>query len=667
MVSEPPFSMLRAAPRNRFGGYSAVESIPPDRIRPRRRRGQVVGPAEPGDRVEQHDHVVAQLDQPLGPLDGQLGDRGVVLRRPVEGGGDDLALDRALHVGDLFGPLVDEHDHQVALGVVARDRVGDRLQHHRLAGLRRRHDQRPLALADRHDQVDDPGGEDVRLGLQPQPLLRVQRGQLVELGPAAGLLRVHPVDRVQPDQRVVLVPPLLAVARAGRTAPVTASPRRSPYCLTCDIDDVDVVGAGQVAGGPHERVVVEHVEDAGHRHQDVVLADLRLGAAAGRRHGRLALAAAAPRSRNRLRRPRRPPSPSSSSRRRSARVAPAVVAVAALGPRSPPLAVGCARSVRCRSRGRRSLRRPRSRRSPVVALGPLAASVRSARSRCWSRSALLGRRVAAARHGRLARPARPGRRARAPLGARSGRGGRSPGRRLAGALGTSVARAARRPLGGPARVAAAWHGGSAAGSPSTGSAGRDRAAWRPAAGAAGPPVPPARGPRRGSDLGRDAPRLGAAAPRPASARRAAAAAPAAWRSVIAVISSPLRIRAVPEMPRDAARLCSSGSSIAGQPGAAAATLAAVAVAGAVVSDVRDIRRHVGGVAQWIPSVDRPGPPGVCSRWPGGPRYTRFATSGAGVLQHGSSTVSPARRPSTGRSRRVRRSGRLRCGVCLGEA
>jgi hypothetical protein len=26
--------MLRAAPKNRFGGYSALESTPPDRIRP---------------------------------------------------------------------------------------------------------------------------------------------------------------------------------------------------------------------------------------------------------------------------------------------------------------------------------------------------------------------------------------------------------------------------------------------------------------------------------------------------------------------------------------------------------------------------------------------------------------------------------------------------------
>jgi hypothetical protein len=34
MVSEPPSSMLRAAPKNFFGGYSAALSTPPERIRP---------------------------------------------------------------------------------------------------------------------------------------------------------------------------------------------------------------------------------------------------------------------------------------------------------------------------------------------------------------------------------------------------------------------------------------------------------------------------------------------------------------------------------------------------------------------------------------------------------------------------------------------------------
>jgi hypothetical protein len=94
-------------------------------MRPDAGRRQVVGAAQAGDRVEQHDDVVAQLDEALGALDGELGDRRVVLGGTVEGRGDDLALHRALHVGDLFGALVDEHDHEVHLGVVDRDRVGD--------------------------------------------------------------------------------------------------------------------------------------------------------------------------------------------------------------------------------------------------------------------------------------------------------------------------------------------------------------------------------------------------------------------------------------------------------------------------------------------------------------------------------------------------------------
>ena len=135
-----------------------------------RRAGDVVGAAQPGQPVDQHDDVVAELDQPLGPLDGELGDRGVVGRRLVERRRDHLALDRALEVGDLLGPLVDQDHHQVALGVVGGDRGGHRLQDLRLAGLGGRDDQAALALADRRDDVDDPADQVVRAGLEPEPL-----------------------------------------------------------------------------------------------------------------------------------------------------------------------------------------------------------------------------------------------------------------------------------------------------------------------------------------------------------------------------------------------------------------------------------------------------------------------------------------------------------------
>ena len=95
--------------------------------------------------------------------------------------GDDLALDRALHFGHFLGALVHQQHHQVHVGVVGRDGVGDVLHHHRLAALGRRDDQRALAFADGGDDVDDAAG-DVSLALdvalQPHLLLGEQRRQV---------------------------------------------------------------------------------------------------------------------------------------------------------------------------------------------------------------------------------------------------------------------------------------------------------------------------------------------------------------------------------------------------------------------------------------------------------------------------------------------------------
>jgi len=99
--------------------------------------GQVVGPGQTRDAVEDDDDVTADLHEPLGVVDGELGDGRVLIRRAVEGGGHDLALDRATHVGDLLGPLVDEQDDEMHLGIVGLDRMGDLLHHRRLSRLGR--------------------------------------------------------------------------------------------------------------------------------------------------------------------------------------------------------------------------------------------------------------------------------------------------------------------------------------------------------------------------------------------------------------------------------------------------------------------------------------------------------------------------------------------------
>src|SRR5699024_4439354 len=106
MVSEPPPSISRAAPKNFFGGYRALAATGEDAAGGR--LGDVVGTPEAGDVVQQDDDVRAHLDQTLGALDGELGDRRVVVGRAVEGRRDDLALDGTLHVRDFLGTFVDE-------------------------------------------------------------------------------------------------------------------------------------------------------------------------------------------------------------------------------------------------------------------------------------------------------------------------------------------------------------------------------------------------------------------------------------------------------------------------------------------------------------------------------------------------------------------------------
>src|SRR5690606_20744417 len=117
-----------------------------------------------------------------------------------------------------------------------------------------------LALADRGDEVDDPLGEVLRSRLQPQVLLRVERGELGELRPGAHALRGRPVDRVEADERVELLALLLALLRLsdGTGDGVTAA---QAVLLDLVERDVDVVRARQVAAGADEGVVLEDVED----------------------------------------------------------------------------------------------------------------------------------------------------------------------------------------------------------------------------------------------------------------------------------------------------------------------------------------------------------------------------------------------------------------------
>jgi hypothetical protein len=165
-------------------------------------------------------------------------------RRLVEGGADDLALHRARHVGDLLRPLVDEQHDEVDLGVIVGDGVRHVLQHHRLAGARRRDDQRALALALRRDEIDDAGGELLRLRivhLELQPLLRIERRQVVEVDAVPDLVGLLEIDGVDLEQGEV------ALAFLGRADlaldSVAGAQAEAAYLAGADID---VVRPGEI-------------------------------------------------------------------------------------------------------------------------------------------------------------------------------------------------------------------------------------------------------------------------------------------------------------------------------------------------------------------------------------------------------------------------------------
>ncbi len=146
------------------------------------------------------------LDQALGLFDYHVGDLNVANGRLVEGRADDLALDRALHIGNFLGPFVDQQHQQIDIGAVDRERVGDRLQQHGLAGARRGDDKRPLSLAKRRNKIDYPRTYIFSRGivdLERKHIIGVERRQVVEIDLVAGLLRFFEVNLVEAQKREV--------------------------------------------------------------------------------------------------------------------------------------------------------------------------------------------------------------------------------------------------------------------------------------------------------------------------------------------------------------------------------------------------------------------------------------------------------------------------------
>ena len=200
----------------------------------------------------------------------------MILSRAVEGRGNNLTLNGALHIGHFFRTLVYQDHHQVHVRVVHGNCVRNGLQHEGLTGLRRGHNQTTLALTNRGHQVHHAGAQLLRGGLQAQTLLGVQRSQLREDAAVRCFLNALTVNRLNLNQRVKALAVIrLALARHANRAEHMVTLTQI-VLLHLSQGDIYVVGAGQVAGGTHESIVIENVQNTRDRCQHIVFAQARL-------------------------------------------------------------------------------------------------------------------------------------------------------------------------------------------------------------------------------------------------------------------------------------------------------------------------------------------------------------------------------------------------------
>ena len=203
---------------------------------------------EPRERVDDQHHVVALLGPAPGALERQLGDRHL------------LARVRCRRSRSRTRPPLRASRHAVAssgrsstsstissTSPAVADAARDAAQQRRAAGPRRRlRTSTRCPIGERGEQVDGASQHVAGIGVERDPPLGQDRGQLVEVRAASPGQRLVAVDRVDVDERAVA----LAAARlARRPGDLVAGAQLAAADLRGR--DVDVAGSG--ASPPRRR------------------------------------------------------------------------------------------------------------------------------------------------------------------------------------------------------------------------------------------------------------------------------------------------------------------------------------------------------------------------------------------------------------------------------
>lgn len=233
----------------------------------------VVSAGETGDGVEEDHYIHAVLHESLRPLDHHVGHLDMALLRLVEGGGDHLAADGALHFSHLLGAFVDEQDDELDGGLVGGDGVGELLEEHGLSGERRGDDEAALTVPNGTEEVHDPHAHLVRGGLQVELPVRMNRGEVFKENPLLCHLRGLVVDGLYLEEREVSLGIL-----GGADLPIYGVAGLEVETLDLGMGHVDVIRPRHVVvrRRPEKPItVLEYLQDS-FRENEAVLRGLRL-------------------------------------------------------------------------------------------------------------------------------------------------------------------------------------------------------------------------------------------------------------------------------------------------------------------------------------------------------------------------------------------------------
>ncbi len=130
----------------------------------------------------------------------------------IRAGHDFRCRMRPAKIGHFLRAFIDQKNDQLHLGMILDDRIGDVMQQRRFAGARWSDNQSALAHAERRHQIHDSRRVTIRHGLELDPLVRIDRGQLFEWAETLIFRRLFAVDREQLGQlRTAIAAPGFAV------------------------------------------------------------------------------------------------------------------------------------------------------------------------------------------------------------------------------------------------------------------------------------------------------------------------------------------------------------------------------------------------------------------------------------------------------------------------